>query len=153
MEIVIFILPEAFLSTSDDVKCSIRDGHLSHRPDVPAGLAGLLRCGVDMQNPDAFARTFRNGRREALFALSMWIGAGIWCVGYCYLRGYNSHDPDGWLVQSGLARVRSPDNLETILGVPDWVCYGIVFPWIICTLITIIFGLFIMTDDDIGAEQ
>lgn len=106
-----------------------------------------------MKDREAFAKTFHHGKWEALFALGMWILAALWAVGFCYLRGYNSHDPNGWLVRSGLARVRSPENLETVFGIPDWVCYGIVIPWITCTLITVIFGLFIMADDDIEAVQ
>ena len=91
--------------------------------------------------------------REARFALSMWFVAGLWTVTYCYLRGYNSHEPDDWLVRHGLARVRTPENLDTFLGVPDWVCFGVLIPWVICVSISVVYGLLIMGDDDVEVQQ
>ena len=104
-----------------------------------------------MTDRNAAARLFRHARREALFVLTVWVLALVWAVGYCYLRGYQ-HAPDSWVVRAGLAKVRTPDDLRLYAGLPDWVLVGIVLPWLACTAITIGFCLFVMQDDDLGAE-
>ena len=97
-------------------------------------------------------RTLRNARREALLVVAILLGALVWTVGYCSLRGYQ-HAPDSWLIQSGLARNRTADDLTTYAGIPDWVFIGIVVPWGICTLLTIALSLRGLANDDLGAEQ
>lgn len=96
-------------------------------------------------------RLFRHSRREAVVVLVVWALALVWSVGYCYLRGYQ-HDPTSWVVTSGLAQSRTPDNFRSIAGVPDWVLYGILIPWLICTAFTLLFSRFGIADDELGAE-
>lgn len=81
-----------------------------------------------------------------VFALTL-----VWTVGYCYLRGYQ-HAPDSWVVQAGLAVARTDDNFHQIWGLPDWVLFGILVPWLLSTAFTIGFALVGMKDDDLGAE-
>jgi hypothetical protein len=104
-----------------------------------------------MSDPKAAARLYHNACREAKLLLTVWALALLWTVSYCYLHGYG-HPPDGWAVQSGLAVERSANDLQTILGFPDWVFVGILAPWALCTLFTVVFSLFLMRDDDLGAE-
>lgn len=103
-----------------------------------------------MPDHDASARLARNTRREARVVLLIWALALTWAVGYCYLRGYE-HNPDCWLIQSGLAVQRTSENFDLFLGMPDWIWMGIVLPWLLCSAFTAGFCLG-MTDDDLGGE-
>ena len=101
---------------------------------------------------ESAARTFRNSRREMRFVTVLWFLAFSWTLSYCYLNGYQ-HAPDAWAVRAGLASPRSPENLKVILGVPDWVAYGILAPWIVCSVVTVWFGMYGMRDDDLGIDK
>lgn len=97
-------------------------------------------------------RVYRHARREALIILLVWFLALVWTVGYCYLRGYR-HDPESWVVRAGLAVANDPARLQQSFGFPHWVFYGIIAPWLICTGITIAFGLLGIKDDELGHEH
>jgi hypothetical protein len=47
---------------------------------------------------------------------------------------------------------RDPQTLSTPLGlgIPDWVFYGLIVPWLVCIAITFWFCLFYFADDDLG---
>ena len=78
--------------------------------------------------------TFLHARREGLIIFAVWILALLWAVPYCYTKGY------------GL----DVAALETIWGVPVWVFWGIVVPWMLANIFTFWFCLFYMADDDLG---
>jgi hypothetical protein len=105
-----------------------------------------------MPGPDPPRRLFHNARREALIVVIVWVIALVWVLGYCYLRGYQ-HTDDSLVVRLGLAVSRTGDDVTLIAGFPDWVFYGIGLPWLACSAFTIWFGLYGMSDDDLGAEQ
>jgi hypothetical protein len=94
----------------------------------------------------------KNAAREALIVLAVVALALAWTVGYCYLHGYR-HAPDSWAVCAGLASERTADNFEQVAGLPDWVFFGILVPWLACTAFTVFFCLKIMKDDDLGGER
>jgi len=96
--------------------------------------------------------TLHNARREAIVIGVVWLLSLIWVVGYCYLRGY-IHTADSWAVRMGFATPRTAENFHAILGIPDWILFGIFIPWLICTLFTVWFGLVFMAEDDLGIEQ
>lgn len=77
----------------------------------------------------------RSARREALAALALWILAMSYTVGYCYLYGYRL----------------PPAEIPLIAGVPDWVLWGIVAPWTVCTLAAAAFAR-CLSDADLGQE-
>jgi hypothetical protein len=104
-----------------------------------------------MTDPDAPRRLLENARNEAVRTLLIWALALIWTVGWCWLFGYR-HSPDSWLVQNGIVSSRSDADFRQIAGLPDWVAIGIILPWIICTVLTVIFSLRGMADDDLGRE-
>jgi hypothetical protein len=79
----------------------------------------------------------RSARREAIWAFAMWLLAGIYTLTYCYLYGYGE---------------RPIDELAFVLWFPDWVFWGIVFPWIVCTIVTIFFAYRVMGDEPLGDE-
>ena len=80
-----------------------------------------------------------HGRREAAFILVVWAAALLWVVPYCYFNGF-VRDPENF----------DPKQLETVLGIPDWVFWGIAVPWLAANLVTIVFCFGFMKDDDLG---
>ncbi len=104
-----------------------------------------------MTTREAAARLYHHARGEALFSLLVWALALVWALGYCYLFGY-LHKADSWVVRAGLAKVRTSADLTYSLGMPDWVLYGIVVPWLACSAVTILYCLIGMHDDDLGTE-
>ena len=100
---------------------------------------------------DAAATLYRHARREARVVAIVWGLALLWTVGYCYTRGYE-HSPTCILVKIGVAVPRSGEAIQTYFGIPDWVMFGIVAPWVACTLFALVFSLFWMKDDDLGTD-
>ena len=78
----------------------------------------------------------RSARREALVVLAVWLAACTYTIGYCYAYGYE----------------RKPETLGFVLGFPDWVFWGIVTPWCLCTAVSIWFAMIFMSDEDLGPE-
>jgi hypothetical protein len=78
----------------------------------------------------------RHARREAAIALSMWALAMVYTITYCYFNGYG----------------RTADSLTFVLWFPDWVFWGIIVPWGICLLASIVFAFRIMGDEPLGEE-
>ena len=79
---------------------------------------------------------FVNSRREALIILILYAAALVYTVTYCYLFGYN----------------RPVESIVTYWGIPDWVLWGILAPWTVCTIFTTWFVFAYMVDDDLGQE-
>ncbi len=75
-------------------------------------------------------------RREASLALGMWLAAMLYTVTYCYLHGYG----------------RDVESLSFVLWFPDWVFWGIVVPWGLCILASIVFAWRVMGDESLGEE-
>lgn len=100
---------------------------------------------------DAASRTYRNALKEMRFVAGCWVLAFLWTVGFCYLHGYE-HSHRAWVVQAGLAEQRHVGNFRHVLGLPDWIAYGIVAPWLVCSVVTVVYGLFFMKNDDLGVE-
>lgn len=113
----------------------------------PSGAGSPAQTASD----PAAARLYRNACREAWFVVVVWAAALVWTVGWCYLFGYQ-HTAESWVVRLGLASVRPPGAIRQYGGLPDWVLFGIVVPWLICTAITMWFALWGMSDDDLGTE-
>ena len=75
----------------------------------------------------------KSARREALVAFSIWLMATIYSVVYCTLFGYG----------------RTAESLTFVLGFPDWVFWGIVLPWGVCTIVSSLFAFWVMKDEDL----
>lgn len=76
----------------------------------------------------------KSARRELVVAALVWFTALVWSVGYCANYGYNL----------------KPEQLKFVLGFPDWIFWGVVLPWWICTAISGIFAFGFMQDADLG---
>ena len=79
----------------------------------------------------------KSARREAIAAFGIWLTATLYSIGYCYLFGYG----------------RAPESLTFVLGFPDWVFWGIVLPWGICTIVSTAFAFWFMKDEDLPAGE
>ena len=84
------------------------------------------------------APVFVNSRREALWIFRVWAVGLVWAVPYCYFTGYDES------VDAA--------TFSTTLGIPTWLFWGILVPWIVADIFTIWFCFCYMQDDDLGGE-
>ncbi len=82
------------------------------------------------------ARILESSWRETRFVAALWLVACAWTVGYASLFAY---------------RTEAPPRL--ILGMPDWVLWGIVAPWMVCLALSIWFALRGMRDEELGEAE
>jgi Protein of unknown function (DUF997) len=75
-----------------------------------------------------------SSRREAWLVFGIWLLACLYSIGVCYRLGYG----------------RDADTLTYLLGFPDWIFWGVVTPWTVCTAICFVMAYFVITDDDLG---
>jgi len=78
----------------------------------------------------------KSSLREALICGVVWVIATTYSVGYSSLYGYH----------------RPIESLTYVLGLPDWIFWGVIVPWLACTLFSAWFCLFYMTDETLGEE-
>lgn len=114
---------------------------------------------------------YRRCRLEAFLILGLWFCCFLWTTIYCYLFGYLTHEPlpEGKSFGPDIAAVvgrlhafdrqdefrKNPDSLTTPLGlgIPDWVFWGIVVPWVLCIGISVGFCVFVFREDDLRGED
>ena len=77
---------------------------------------------------------YRHALREAFVILALWGTSFAWTVPYCYTHGYTRED----------------GTVETVLGIPAWVWWGVALPWIVMGVIAILLCLVFIQDDDLG---
>ncbi|MCH8830620.1 MAG: hypothetical protein IID45_13670 [Planctomycetes bacterium] len=89
--------------------------------------------------PIEFDPIFLNSRREAIVIFCLWLTALVWAVPFCYLNGYiDDYDPQ---------------TFSTTWGIPTWLFWGILVPWIIADIFTTWFCFCYMKDDDVSAAH
>ena len=76
----------------------------------------------------------RSARREALVVTVITVVAMVYTIAYCSVFAYG----------------RDVTEIEVILGFPDWVFWGVLVPWTICSGISIAFAFVFMRDDPLG---
>ena len=86
---------------------------------------------------ECYDPVFLHSRREAILIASAWAVGLVWAVPYCYLNGY------------GLP----PGEINTTFGVPTWLFWGILIPWIVADLFTAWFCFFYFVEDDLGEDR
>ena len=104
-------------------------------------------------------------RWEASLILGLWACCMVYTCTYCYLYGYQTHAPlrADRVTGPDIAEVagpmesfnRDPESLTYPfgLGIPDWVFWGIVTPWAVCIVLSVIFCLFIFKEEDLGEDH
>ncbi|RUL88298.1 hypothetical protein [Tautonia sociabilis] len=86
--------------------------------------------------------TYRNARREAIVILSVWLASTVYCCVYAYFAGYQrSGHPLG------------VGDIRPVLGIPSWVFWGVMAPWLVCSVFTVWFAGWKMADDDLGLDH
>ena len=55
---------------------------------------------------------YKESRREAIIAGTLWLLAMVWTVGVSVALGYNG-------------------NITTVFGIPRWIAFGVFLPWIV----------------------
>lgn len=118
-------------------------------------------AGVAKQAPQ-IDPLFLNSRKEAAVILLAWAGCFVYTVVACYFGGYLSHEPLPGSVGPDVADWfgplrefdRDPASLTTPfgLGIPDWVLWGVIAPWVACIVLTFWFCFFYFSEDDLGEE-
>ena len=78
-----------------------------------------------------------SSRREALLVLAIWTAACTYSISVCYAWGYG----------------RDAATLTYVLGFPDWIFWGVILPWTICTAACYVLAYFVIADDDLGEAQ
>ena len=79
----------------------------------------------------------RSARREAAVTIAIFCAALVYTVGYCTRHGYS----------------RSPESLTFVFGFPDWVFWGILVPWGVCTLLACWLGFVFMRDEELEPAE
>lgn len=105
---------------------------------------------------------FRHSRREASLLLAVWVICLLYTTSYCYLFGYLSHEPLPNSLGPSLGEIVGPlqgfqRDLSTLttplgLGIPDWIFFGVLVPWILSIAFTVWFCLFYFEEDDLGRD-
>ena len=76
------------------------------------------------------------------------------------MYGYKSHTVVDSNTVPTLSQITGPlegwnrevESVQFVMGIPDWVFYGIVVPWLVCIVLTFIFCIFVFAEDDLGDE-
>jgi hypothetical protein len=79
----------------------------------------------------------KSARREAIVILSLWVVCLVYTITYCGRNGYD----------------RTIDDMSFVFGFPDWVFWGVILPWSICTVFTWWFCYFFMGDEPLGDDS
>ncbi len=85
-----------------------------------------------------FAPLVLHARRETLVILLAFVVCLVWSIAWCYSFGYPA--PDGGLV-------------PRVLGMPSWVFWGVLVPWLAADLFAVWFCFFFMVDDPLGETE
>jgi len=54
------------------------------------------------------------------------------CCGLCWFLGYN----------------KEPSQITLLGGIPSWIVWGVIVPWVVMVVFTVIYSFFIMKGDD-----
>lgn len=108
-----------------------------------------------------------SARREAWVVFACWLIAMTWSVSYCYLNGYitdhsrisdkqfvevRQPQASGGIPELWVDRGTGAERVQFVLGFPAWVFWGVALPWWICTAFALMFGAFIVRDEDLGLD-
>jgi hypothetical protein len=80
----------------------------------------------------------RSSRREALVALVIWLSAMAYTVGFSLWQGYG-HQPG--------------EMPSLVLGIPAWLVWGVIAPWLVCIVVSCWFAYGWMSDEPLGANE
>lgn len=73
---------------------------------------------------------FLKVRREAIIAGALWVLFACWTIGACYVLGYNA------------------EKVTFFHGIPTWILWGVLAPWVAATVANSLFAMYFMADDE-----
>jgi|TARA_B100000809_G_C14791250_1_gene406745 hypothetical protein len=79
-----------------------------------------------------------HARREAIIIMAAFVVCMAWSVPWCYMHGYG---------------LPADEPVQTVFGVPSWIFYGVIIPWILANIFSIWFCMFYMALDPLGEDQ
>ena len=88
----------------------------------------------DSQSNDNYDPVFLHARRETLVLLVAFVIFLVWTILTCYILGYRQPTVD----------------VRTVGGLPHWVFWGVVVPWMAANVFTFAFAWFYMANDPLG---
>ena len=94
----------------------------------------------DTKEKEDLGESFRQSRKELWFMLVSWAVFLIWTLSYNSTHAFD-------MEKSGI---------DPIIGMPQWVFFGILVPWVAALVLTICFAMFFMKDTellDVESEQ
>jgi len=84
-------------------------------------------------SPSDLDPLYLHARRELIVSLAAMIVFGVWVVGFSWIQG--------------LRPETQSEQINTVLGIPSWVFWGVALPWILANLFTFWFCFRFMTDN------
>jgi len=81
-------------------------------------------------------RLLSTARREGLVIMVLWAACLVWSVSSGYVLGYH----------------RPAMEIRLLFGMPDWVLWSVVLPWVVCLAFSVWFCFVYMADDDLGSD-
>jgi len=94
---------------------------------------------VSPTDTEEFAPVFLNSRREAIWIFCVWAIGLVWAVPFCYFTGYDE--------------TVDAATFSMTMGIPTWLFWGILVPWIAADIFTIWFCFCFMKDDELGGDD
>ncbi|MEM9015603.1 MAG: DUF997 family protein [Verrucomicrobiota bacterium] len=90
------------------------------------------------RSPEPLSESFRQSRREFVVMVVIWSCFAAWCTVY-----------------NGIVAMREEDGAELrlILGIPEWVVWGVFIPWLLAVAVTVWFAMCFMKDTDLGGGE
>ncbi|MFM1802702.1 MAG: hypothetical protein RJA81_2054 [Planctomycetota bacterium] len=85
---------------------------------------------------------YRNSLKDARFGMTFWAIATVVVCILAYVLGYQQTD-----------RKLTSADIQPILGMPRWFFISVLIPWLICSVVCVVYAGFIMTDDDLGKDH
>lgn len=79
---------------------------------------------------------FLHSRREAVAIFLLWFFCLLWAVPVSYSMGFNQNVV--------------PGEVPTTLGMPSWVFWGLLLPWLVADAVTIYLCFGFIKNDDLG---
>ncbi|MBJ42861.1 MAG: hypothetical protein CMJ80_06200 [Planctomycetaceae bacterium] len=97
----------------------------------------MNRSNPPQRNLGEFDPTYLNALRETKVIIALFAVFCVWSVCVCYTYGYISPE-------------ETVDVIPTVWGIPSWVFWGILLPWLAVDVVAVWFCFFYMKVDDLG---
>lgn len=85
---------------------------------------------------------YLNSLKDARFGMVFWAIATTTVCGLSYFLGY----------QRAGQKLTAAD-INPILGIPGWFFFSVLVPWVVCSVVCVVYAGFIMTDEDLGSDH